>query len=87
MFARREGGDFHGLLQHVGLSEASGKKCGGKPNAEVLFLPLGPQRPTWRSLSREKDKKQISRALNLSLDDSWTKTKKTQKHLRKTIKF
>lgn len=41
MFARREGGDFHGLLQHVGLSEASGKNVEGSPVQKFYFYPWG----------------------------------------------
>lgn len=45
------------------------KKPWGRPSKESLFSFLVHWSATWRSLSREKDKKQILRELNLPLDD------------------
>lgn len=45
------------------------KKPRGRPSKESLFSFLVHWNATWRSLSREKDKKQILKELNLPLDD------------------
>lgn len=71
------------MTQLAGLSEAQ-KESGERPNKEVCFHSWL-QREARRSLFRDKDEKQTSRALKLLLGDSPRQLPKPPKNNQKVI--